>query len=69
MGEGNNAIELEAMDHCTEEFKRELIIDAFNGSLVDFKKYLNYPKSEVPDIAADKNHTSGCSSGRKNQYH
>jgi hypothetical protein len=55
MGEGNNAIELEAMDHCTEEFKRELIIDAFNGNVVDFKKYLSYPKSEVPDIAALKN--------------
>jgi hypothetical protein len=55
MGKGNNAIELEAMDHCTEEFKRELIVDAFNGNVVDFKKYLSYPKSEVPDIAALKN--------------
>ncbi len=54
MGEGN-AFELEAMDHCTEEFKRELIVDAFNGNVVDFKKYLNYPKSVVPDIAALKN--------------
>jgi len=41
MGEGNNAIEIEAMDHCTEEFKRELIVDAFNGSVVDLKKYLS----------------------------
>jgi len=55
MGEGNNAIELEAMDHCTEELKRELMVDAFNGNVVDFKKYLNYQKSEVPDIAALKN--------------
>ena len=50
-----NSFELEAVNHCTEEFKRELIVDAMNGNEVDLKKYLNYPKSEVPDIAALNN--------------
>jgi hypothetical protein len=55
MGDINNSFELEAVNHCTEEFKRELIVDAMNGNEVDFKKYLNFPKSEVPDIAALNN--------------
>jgi hypothetical protein len=55
MGDLKNSFELEAIDHCTEEFKRELMIDAMNGNEVDLKKYLNYPKSEVTDIAALNN--------------
>lgn len=48
----NSAFELEAVEHCTEEVKRELILDAMQGNEADFGKYLNYPKSIVPDMAA-----------------
>ena len=54
MCDRNNAFELEAVEHCTEEVKRELILDAMRGNEADFSKYLNYPKSIVPDMAALK---------------
>jgi len=41
-----NSIELEGVNHCTEEFKLELIVDAMNGNEVDLKKYLNLWKDK-----------------------
>ncbi len=54
MRERNNTFELEALEHCTEEVKRELILDAMKGNEADFGKYLKYPRSEVPDMASLK---------------
>lgn len=51
MRDRNNTFEFEAVDHVTEEFKRELFLDAMLGNETDFKKYMIYQKSEVPDIA------------------
>lgn len=54
MHDRNNIFELEAVEHCIEEVKRELLLDPKKGDEIDFGKYLNYPKSQVFDIAALK---------------
>ena len=50
--EPSNSFQLEAVDHCIEEFRRELILDAMQGQEADLGKYLNYPSSAVPDLSA-----------------
>lgn len=53
-----NNFELEAVDHCVEEFQKEIMLDAMHGSEADFSKYLTYPKTDVPEMAALKNEGS-----------
>jgi len=53
--EQNNTFELEAVEHCVEEFRKEIMLDAMHGSEADFSKYLTYPKTDVPEMAALKN--------------
>ncbi len=52
--EQNNTFELEAVEHCVEEFRKETMLDAMHGNEADFSKYLTYPKTEVPEMAALK---------------
>ncbi len=56
--EQKNTFELEAMEHCVEEFRKESSFDAMQGNEADFSKYLTYPKTEVPEMAALKNEGS-----------
>jgi ATP-dependent Lon protease len=51
-GERSHSFQLEAVDHCVEEFRRELILEATQGQEADLSKYLNYPQQVVPDMAA-----------------
>jgi hypothetical protein len=43
---------LEGLEHCVEETRRETLLDAVTGKEVKFEKYLAFPKSVAPDIAA-----------------
>lgn len=52
--EQNNTFELEAVEHCVEEFRKETMLDAMHGNEADFSKYLTYPKTEMPEMAALK---------------
>ncbi len=53
--EQNNTFELGAVEHCVEEFRKEMTFDAMHGNEADFSKYLTYPKTDVPEMAALKN--------------
>lgn len=50
-GERSHSFQLETIDHCVEEFRRELILDAMQGQEADLSKYLNHPSHTVPDMA------------------
>ncbi len=50
-GEQGHAFSLEGVEHCAEELHRELLLDAQYGNEGDYKKYLTYPKKEVPSIS------------------
>jgi hypothetical protein len=50
--EHGDSFQLEAVDHCIEELRRELILDAMQGQEADWGKYLNYPSSTVSDLSA-----------------
>jgi hypothetical protein len=51
-GERSHSFQLEAVDHCVEEFRRELILEAMRGQEADLGKYLNYPQQTALDVAA-----------------
>jgi hypothetical protein len=51
-GDKNHAFVLEAIEHCIEEMQQELLLDAVSGKEAKFEKYLTFPKSVAPDIAA-----------------
>jgi hypothetical protein len=51
-GERGRAFQLEAVEHCVEEFRRELILEAEHGQEADLGKYLEYPQRVAPDMAA-----------------
>ena len=51
-GERSHSFQLEAVDHCVEEFRRELVLDAMQGKEADLSKYLNYPQQTALDMAA-----------------
>ncbi len=42
-------IQFDAIDHCVEENRRELTLDASRGDERDFSRYLVYQKIDVPD--------------------
>jgi hypothetical protein len=52
IGERSHWFQLEVIDHCVEEFRRELILEAMHGQEADLSKYLNYPHQTAPDMAA-----------------
>jgi hypothetical protein len=46
------AFEIEALDHCREEERRELIVDAVRGEdAPELRKYLAYQAAPVPSLA------------------
>ncbi|MCL5266252.1 MAG: hypothetical protein M1343_13850 [Chloroflexi bacterium] len=49
--ERNRAFEMEAVERCVEELRLESTLDAVRGNEVDMRKYLEYPKNEVQEIA------------------
>jgi hypothetical protein len=51
-GERGKAFQMDAVEHCVEEFRRELILEAMRGQEADLGKYLNYPQRTAPDMAA-----------------
>ena len=51
-GDKNRTFALEALEHCIEEMRQELLLDAVSSKEVRFEKYLTFPKNVVPDIAA-----------------
>jgi hypothetical protein len=51
-GERKSAFQLEAVEHCVEESRHELILDAVKGQEAPLGKYLDYPQHAVPDMAA-----------------
>ena len=52
IGEKNAAFQLNALEQCVEESKRDLILEAVQGREVDWVKYLTYPQFTVPDVAS-----------------
>jgi hypothetical protein len=51
-GERGSAFQLEALEHCVEEFRRELILEAVQGREADWARYLNFPQSTVDQVAS-----------------
>lgn len=49
-GDKTRVFALEAMEHCVEERKQELLVDATSGKEVKFEKYLTFPKNPVATI-------------------
>jgi hypothetical protein len=50
--ERGNAFQLDAVEHCVEENKRELMLDPIRGDERDYSKYLSYGKNIVPNLEA-----------------
>ncbi len=51
-GDKNRTFALPGLEHCVEEMRQELLLDAATGKEVKLEKYLTFPKSIVPNIAA-----------------
>ncbi len=51
-GDKNRTFALGGLEHCIEEMRQELFLDAVSGKDVKMEKYLTFPKNVVPDIAA-----------------
>jgi hypothetical protein len=51
-GDQNSVFQLEALEQCVEEFRRDLILEAVQGREADWGKYLNFPQSAVPEVAS-----------------
>lgn len=48
--ERGRSFQLDAVEHCVEENRRELMLDPTRGEERDFSKYLAYGKNVVPDL-------------------
>ncbi len=51
-GDKNRTYALDAVEHCVEEMRQEIALDAVTGKEGDFKKYLTFSTSVVADLAA-----------------
>ena len=51
-GDKNRTFPLNGLEHCVEESRQEVSLDAVTGKDVKTEKYLTFPKSVVPDLAA-----------------
>ncbi len=45
--QGGKGFPLEAVEHCVEEFHRELMLDPLHGEERDYSKYLSFTKNDV----------------------
>jgi hypothetical protein len=52
---GDRSFELEAIAHCVEEPRVELMLDASEGHDIDARKYLNFEKHQVSSVAELQN--------------
>ena len=50
--EHGHSFQLDAVEHCVEEIRRELMLDPTRGDERDFSKYLSYGKNLVPNLEA-----------------
>jgi hypothetical protein len=50
--EHGHAFRLDAVEHCVEENRRELMLDPIRGDERDYSKYLKYGKNVVPNLEA-----------------
>lgn len=50
-GDRNRTYALDALEHCVEEMRQEIALDALTGKEGDFNKYLTFATSVVPDLA------------------
>src|SRR5574337_351205 len=50
--ERGRAFQMDGLEHCVEEFRRELILDALSGNEAKMEKYLSFPKVTLPNMAA-----------------
>jgi len=48
--EHGRAFTLEAVEHCSEEIHRELMLDAQQGNESDFKKFMAFSKKQVESV-------------------
>lgn len=51
-GDKNRTYALEGMEHCVEEMRQEIALDAVTGKDGDFNKYLTFATSVAPDLTA-----------------
>ena len=51
-GDKNRTFPLNGLEHCVEESRQEVALDAVTGKDVKVDRYLTFPKSVVPDLAA-----------------
>ncbi len=51
-GDKNRTYALEGVEHCLEEMRQEIALDAVTGKEGDFKKYLTFSTSVAPNLAA-----------------
>ena len=49
---GGHAFQIDAMEHCVEEFQRELMLDPLRGEERDYARYLSFPQHEIGDVGA-----------------
>ncbi len=49
-GERGRSFQLEGLEHCVEDIRHELVLDAQSGDEVDLAKYLSFPASVVADV-------------------
>ena len=45
-------IDLEGIEHCLEEYREEIIVNAQTGQTGDFAKYLSYPTTQITSTNA-----------------
>ena len=51
-GDKNRTFPLNGLEHCVEEARQEIALDAVSGKDIKIEKYLVFPKTVVPDLAA-----------------
>ena len=51
-GDKNRTFPLNGMEHCVEEARQEIALDAVSGKDIKIEKYLTFPKTVVADLAS-----------------
>lgn len=51
-GEKSRTFAVQGLEHCVEEVREELLVDAVTGKDAKLEKYLAFPKTVVPDVKA-----------------
>jgi hypothetical protein len=48
---GDQSFSVEGLEHCLEEARRELILEAEHGEEADLRRYLKYPTNPIADLS------------------